>query len=63
MSGIPTEPAAPAADDRALAYPEPEPHPLWSHSGRSRYGPLTPEQRRHNQKVLLRGLREDREAA
>ncbi|MFC9602480.1 hypothetical protein ACFTTN_03330 [Streptomyces niveus] len=62
MSGTPTEPAALDPDDRALAYPEPEPHPLWSHPGRARYGPLTATQRQRNRELLLQALRGDRAA-
>ncbi|MFK0259103.1 hypothetical protein [Streptomyces sp. NPDC090445] len=49
-------PAQPDAvgNDRALAYPEPAPHPNWS--TRLRRAPLTPTAQQHNQQLLLRAL-------
>ncbi|WP_432003689.1 hypothetical protein [Streptomyces sioyaensis] len=50
------------ARDRALAYPEPAPHPNWHRHGPA-YGPLSPTQQRHNQEQLLLALRTHRTLA
>lgn len=46
-----------STDDRALAYPEPPPHPNWSK--RPRYDQLTPKEQQRNRELLLRSLRTD----